>query len=170
MEKENSYCCSLPWSLAQRRCLPCRPSLKPAPFSPSLVQSLGPSRSEIVALSTRASIFVEKGFGMIILRNSTFLFCLFVFWGYFPAKINFQLHCCLSCKSYQLETEVNACKEEEEAWNPLWKITFSRTFDSDLRKIMIFKNFYFRFKKGKLPNSWSSSKYSPSVEMLFGFK
>ena len=24
MEKENSYCCSLPWSLAQRRCLPCR--------------------------------------------------------------------------------------------------------------------------------------------------
>ena len=135
MEKENSYCCcSLPWFLAQRRCLLCRPSLKPAPFSPSLVQSLGPSRSEIVALSTRASIFVEKGFGMIILRNSTFLFCLFVFWGYFPAKINFQLYCCLSCKSYQLETEVNACKEKKEAWNPLWKIR-------------IFKNFWFRFKK-----------------------
>ena len=157
MEKENSYCCSSPWSLAQRRCLLCRPSLKPAPFSPSLVRSLGPSRSEIVALSTRASIFVEKGFGMIILRNSTVLFCLLVFWGYFPAKINFQLYFCLSCKSYQLKTEVNACKEKEEAWNPLWKIR-------------IFKNFYFRFKKGKLPNSWSSSKYSPSVEMLFGFK
>ena len=158
MEKENSNCCSSPWSLAQRRCLLCRPSLKPAPFSPSLVQSLGPSRSEIVALSTRASIFVEKGFGMIILRNSTFLFCLFVFWGYFPAKINFQLYCCLSCKSYQLQTEVNACKEKEEAGNPLWKITFSRTFNSDI------------CKKGKLPNNWLSSKYSPSVEMLLGFK
>jgi len=50
------------------------------------------------------------------------------------------------------------------------RLEFSRTFNSDLGKIMIFKNFYFRFKKGKLPNSWSSSKYSPSVEMLFGFK